>query len=187
MHIEDGRELIERVERGPGEEFRIFATEGGIAIQLFRQAPGGEWVPGEERLEIPASLLDRLREILHEAEERPVLDARAAPARAPFANASEEEFARILDFYQIEWQYEPRSFPLEQNGQGEVTESFTPDFYLPQFDVYIELTTLKQDLVTKKNRKIRRVRELYPTVNLKVFYGRDYRKLLERFGIVPKQ
>jgi hypoxanthine phosphoribosyltransferase len=68
-----------------------------------------------------------------------------------------------------------------------VTESFTPDFYLPQFDVYIELTTLKQDLVTKKNRKIRRVRELYPTVNLKVFYGRDYRKLLERFGIVQKQ
>jgi hypothetical protein len=185
MPIDDGRELIDRVERGPGEEFRIFATEGGIAIQLFRQAPGGDWVPGEERLEIPASLLDRLREILHEAEERPAMDVRTE--RAPFANASEAEFARILDFYQIEWQYEPRSFPLEQNGQGEVTESFTPDFYLPQFDVYIELTTLKQDLVTKKNRKIRRLRELYPTVNLKVFYGRDYRKLLERFGIVPKQ
>ncbi|HET7853459.1 MAG TPA: hypothetical protein VFM04_03245 [Candidatus Methylomirabilis sp.] len=185
MHIEDGRELIERLERGPGEEFRIFSTEGGIAIQLFRQTPGGEWVPGEESLEIPASLLDRLREILHEAEERPAPDALAG--RAPFANASEEEFARILDFYQIEWQYEPRSFPLETNGQGEVTESFTPDFYLPQFDLYIELTTLKQDLVTKKNRKIRKLRELYPAVNLKVFYGRDYRKLLERFGIVQKQ
>ncbi len=110
MHIEDGRELIERLERGPGEEFRIFSTEGGIAIQLFRQTPGGEWVPGEESLEIPASLLDRLREILHEAEERPAPDALAG--RAPFANASEEEFTRILDFYQIEWQYEPRRFPL---------------------------------------------------------------------------
>jgi len=185
MHIEDGRELIERLERGPGEEFRIFSTEGGIAIQIFRQTPGGEWVPGEESLEIPASLLDRLREILHEAEERPAPDTLAG--RAPFANASEEEFARILDFYQIEWQYEPRSFPLETNGRGEVTESFTPDFYLPQFDLYIELTTLKQDLVTKKNRKIRKLRELYPAVNLKVFYGRDYRKLLERFGIVQKQ
>jgi hypoxanthine phosphoribosyltransferase len=68
-----------------------------------------------------------------------------------------------------------------------VTESFTPDFYLPQLDLYLELTTLKQDLVTRKNRKIRRLRELYPEVNLKVFYGRDFRKLLERFGIVQKR
>ena len=111
----------------------------------------------------------------------------ATETRAPFANASEAEFARILDFYQIEWQYEPKSFPLERDGGGEVTESFTPDFYLPQFDLFIELTTLKQDLVTKKNRKIRRLRELYPTVNLKILYGRDYRKLLERFGIDPKE
>src|SRR3989304_6520919 len=103
MHIEDGRELIERRERGPGEEFRIFATEGGIAIQLSRRTPGGEWVPGEERLEIPASLLDRLREILHEAEERPALDPRAAAPRAPFVNASEEEVGRTLALYQIGW------------------------------------------------------------------------------------
>src|SRR3989304_2460720 len=114
MHIEDGRELIERLGRGPGEGVWIFATEGGIAIQLFRRTPGGEWVPGEERLEIPASLLDRLREILDEAEERPALDPRAAAPRAPFVNASEEGFGRILDFYQLEWGYEPRSFPLEQ-------------------------------------------------------------------------
>jgi hypothetical protein len=186
MQNQGRRELIERLERGPGEEMRIFLTDGGIAIQLYRQTPEGEWVPGEERLEFPMGLVDRLQAILHEAEEYPALEARPAGMRAPFANASEEEFARILDFYQIEWQYEPRSFPLEVNGNGEVTESFTPDFYLPQLDLYIELTTLKQDLVTKKNRKIRRLRELYPTVNLKVFYGRDYRKILERFGIVPK-
>ncbi|MFQ5846695.1 MAG: hypothetical protein ACE5IQ_03365 [Candidatus Methylomirabilales bacterium] len=187
MQIEDRREPIERLERGPGEEFRIFLTDGGIDIQLFRRTPEGEWVPGEERLEIPMTLLDRFQEMLHGAEEGPAREGEAPAGRAPFANASEEEFARILDFYQIEWQYEPQTFPLEVNGSGEATESFTPDFYLPQFDLYIELTTLKQDLVTKKNRKIRRLRELYPTVNLKVLYGRDYRKLLERFGIVPTQ
>jgi hypothetical protein len=186
MQTEGRRELVERLERSPGEEIRIFVTDGGIDIHLFRQSPDGEWVPGDERLEIPLSLLDRFQEILHEAEESPALEAQAATDRAPFANASETEFARILDFYQIEWQYEPRNFPIEWDGGGEVTESFTPDFYLPQFDLFIELTTLKQDLVTKKNRKIRRLRELYPTVNLKVFYGRDYRKLLERFGIVQK-
>ncbi len=186
MQTESRRELIERLERRPGEEIRIFLTEGGIDFQLFRQTPEGEWVPGEERLEVPLSLLDRFQEILQEAEEGPVLEGQAAPDRPLFANASEEEFARILDFYRIEWQYEPRSFPLEWDGGGEATESFTPDFYLPQFDLFIELTTLKQDLVTRKNRKIRRLRELYPDVHLKIFYGRDYRKLLERFGIVQK-
>ncbi|MFQ5989736.1 MAG: hypothetical protein ACE5K9_07460 [Candidatus Methylomirabilales bacterium] len=184
--MEGHGELIERLERSPGEEIRIFIADGGIDVHLFRRTAEGEWVPAEERLQIPIDLLDRFREILHEAEESSAFDAQAVTDRAAFANPSEEEFARILDFYQIEWQYEPKSFPLEWNGNGEVTESFTPDFYLPQFDLYIELTTLKQDLVTKKNRKIRKLRELYPTVNLKVFYGRDYRKLLERFGIVQK-
>lgn len=185
--MEGRRELIERLERCPGEEIRIFLTDRGIDIQLFRQTHEGEWAPGEERLEIPITLLDRFQEILHGAEENSAFEVQATETRAPFANASEVEFARILDFYQIEWQYEPQSFPLERDGGGEVTESFTPDFYLPQFDLFIELTTLKQDLVTKKNRKIRRLRELYPTVNLKILYGRDYRKLLERFGIDPKE
>jgi len=187
MPSEGRRDLIERLERGPGEELRIFLADGAVTIQLYRQMPEGEWVAADERLDIPMALLDRLQAILHEAEEHPPLAPRGEGTRPPFANASEEEFTRILDFYQIEWKYEPRSFPLEVGEGGEVVESFTPDFYLPVFDLYIELTTLKQDLVTKKNRKIRRLRELYPTVNLKVFYGRDYRRLLERFGIVAKK
>src|SRR3972149_929877 len=96
MHIEDGRELIERLERGPGEEFRIFATEGGIAIQLFRRTPGGEWVPGEERLENPASPLDRLREIPHEGAERAALDPPAAAPPAPPGTPEPPHRARPL-------------------------------------------------------------------------------------------
>ncbi len=100
-----------------------------------------------------------------------------------FAHPSEEEFASVLDFYRIKWEYEPRTFPIQWNEQGVITESFTPDFYLPEFDSYIELTTMKQDLVTRKNRKIRRLRELYPGINLKVFYGRDYKQLLGKYGL----
>lgn len=103
---------------------------------------------------------------------------------ARFAHASEAEFARILDFYGIRWEYEPRSFPLRWNEHGRVTESFNPDFYLPDLDLYIELTTLKQSLVTKKNRKLRRLRELYPGVHVKIFYGRDFRQLLLKYGVV---
>lgn len=100
-----------------------------------------------------------------------------------FAHPSEGEFARVLDFYQIRYEYEPKTFPLEWNEDGSVVEAFTPDFYLPDFDLYIELTTLKQNLVAKKNRKIRRFRELYPDIKLKVLYGRDYLTLLKRWGI----
>ena len=64
--------------------------------------------------------------------------------------------------------------------------SFTPDFYLPDFDLYIELTTMSQKLVTKKNRKVRRLKELYPEVNIKIFYQKDFRALLARFGIASE-
>jgi len=107
----------------------------------------------------------------------------AATTRPRFAHESEEEFARLLDFYGIRWEYEPRSFALERDDAGRVLESFSPDFYLPDFDLYIELTTLKQSLVTRKNRKVRRLRELYPDVRLKIFYGRDYRSLLVKYGL----
>ncbi|MBI4279137.1 MAG: hypothetical protein HY660_11840 [Armatimonadetes bacterium] len=107
----------------------------------------------------------------------------AGPRGIRFAHESEEELARILDFYGVRWEYEPRSFPLEWDDEERVTVSFTPDFYLPDLDLYIELTTLKQSLVTKKNRKVRRLRELYPGVRLKIFYGRDYRNLLRKYEL----
>ena len=102
--------------------------------------------------------------------------------RPAFAHASEAELARILDFYQVRWAYEPDIFPIGWSMSGEVVESFSPDFYLPDLDLYVELTTLKQKLVRKKNRKLRRLRELYPDVRIKLFYARDFRMLLLKFG-----
>ena len=101
-----------------------------------------------------------------------------------FGHPSEEEFARLLDFYRIEWLYEPRSFPLEwQNNK--ITEMFTPDFYLPELDLYIELTTLKQSLITEKNRKLRRVKEMHPEINIKLLNKKDYIRLLAKYGYEP--
>jgi hypothetical protein len=100
-----------------------------------------------------------------------------------FAHESERQFAQLLDFYQIEWEYEPRSFDLEFDKDGNITQRFTPDFYMPQFDLYIEITTLNQKLVTKKNRKVRRLRELYPEVHCKIFYQRDYLSLVRKYGL----
>jgi hypothetical protein len=119
--------------------------------------------------------------------EAPAPDARAAaplpePRSASFAHASEAELARILDYYQVRWEYEPRSFPILWNLDGKVVESFAPDFYLPDLDLYVELTTLKQSLVRKKNRKLRRLRELYPEIRIKLFYAKDFRALMLKYG-----
>ncbi len=113
---------------------------------------------------------------------------RARIKRAEFGHPSEELFANLLDFYRIQWQYEPRSFPLQWDKDGNVTEAFTPDFYLPEFDQYVELTTMKQANVTRKNRKIKLLRAIYPHVNIQVFYQKDFQDLVFKYGLagVPR-
>jgi len=103
-----------------------------------------------------------------------------------FAHQSEEMFANLLDFYRIAWEYEPRSFPIQYDRDGTVLESFTPDFYLPEFDLYVELTTMKQSLVTRKNRKVRLLRELYPNLNIQVFYQKDFENLIFKYGLAER-
>jgi cytidylate kinase len=111
----------------------------------------------------------------------------AAPARRKqFAHPSEEVFANLLNFYQIAWEYEPRSFPVQWDAAGNVTEAFTPDFYLAEFDLYVELTTMKQSLVTKKNRKVKRLKELYPEINIQVFYQKDFENLIFKYGLAER-
>ena len=100
-----------------------------------------------------------------------------------FAHASERQFAKLLEFYGIEWQYEPTSFDIDFDKEGRVLQRFTPDFYLPEFDLYIEITTLNQRLVTKKNGKVRRLRERYPEITCKIFYQRDYLSLVTKYGL----
>ena len=90
--------------------------------------------------------------------------------------------ARILDFYTVRWEYEPTTFPILWNLEGEVIESFAPDFYLPDLEVFLEMTTLRQRLVRKKNRKLRRLRELYPDIRIKLFYARDFRAMMLKYG-----
>ncbi len=105
---------------------------------------------------------------------------------ARYVNAAESEFARFLSFYHIPFQYEPRTFPLETDPDGRTIEAFTPDFYLPDQDLYIELTTLKQSLVTRKNRKVRKLRRLYPEVNIRIFYQRDFYALMAKYGLLSE-
>jgi hypothetical protein len=112
-------------------------------------------------------------------------EATRAADTITFAHNSERQFARLLDFYRVEWEYEPTAFPIEWDAAGHAVQHFRPDFYLPGFGLYIEITTLSQKLVTKKNRKVRRLRELYPDIRIKVLYQRDYLSLLAKYGLEP--
>jgi hypothetical protein len=120
---------------------------------------------------------------LNEAEQPEPGSTQTALDQPEFAHPVEETIARILDYYGVEWVYEPRTFPLEWDKEGNVTLAFSPDFYLPQQDLYLELTTLRPQLIRHKNRKMRRMQELYPHVNIKLLKRQDIRDMMIKFGM----
>ncbi|MGB1505624.1 MAG: hypothetical protein ACPHIC_09770 [Acidimicrobiales bacterium] len=103
---------------------------------------------------------------------------------ATYAHESEAQLAGLLTGYGVRFEYEPTTFVLETDADGNVVEAFTPDFYLPDFDTYVELTTLRQPLVTRKNRKVRRMADVHPDVNVKLLYRRDVEALGTKYGLV---
>jgi hypoxanthine phosphoribosyltransferase len=98
-----------------------------------------------------------------------------------FASQAELECAKVFDYYGVPWEYEPTTFVLERDENGRVLEAFAPDFYLPDQELYVEITLMKQSLVTRKNRKLRKLREQYPNVKIKLFYKRDIERLAQHF------
>jgi len=97
-----------------------------------------------------------------------------------FAHPVERELAAVFDALGIAWEYEPHTFVLERDADGNPTEAFTPDFYLPEQDVYVECTTMRQHLTARKNRKLRKLRERGVIVG--ILYRRDFERLRERHG-----
>jgi len=146
------------------------------AVTVRRLAEAGMLPPGEE-----AVVQFRIR--LQLARHGIAPEDRGRPLNKEFGHPSEEVFANLLDFYRIAWDYEPRSFPLQWDKDGKVLEAFTPDFYLPEFDLYVELTTMKQANVTRKNRKVRMLRAIYPHIKIQVFYQKDVQDLVMKYGL----
>jgi len=189
---------VSRFSISTDEEIVVNLLEGEgqqsfIDIRLHIKTGEGESLPTEKGVAIPASMLPEIRRMVNLLEEAYTLQGFSdefedveelkKEREIGFAHPSEEEFASILNFYHIRWEYEPKTFPVRWDEAGKVVESFTPDFYLSDLDLYIELTTMKQSLVTKKNKKMRLLRKVYPELNIKLFYGKDYRQLLRKYGI----
>jgi cytidylate kinase len=157
-----------------------FANE--VAVDIVVRAAQSKGIEAKP-VELPAQLREDILTTKLDVAQMADLAETAEDKLPEFAHPSEREFARVMDFYRIRWQYEPKTFPIEWDEQHNVMKAFTPDFYLPDLDLFIELTTMKQSLVTKKNRKVRRLRELYPEVNIKILYERDYKNLIWKYGL----
>ena len=184
-----------RFSTGADSEASVRLVECKERLFLVLQTQKGLTSTAQAKIVIPAALLPELKRAISEVErilsDRGELDdyesAQAYQQTRPlsFANDSEREFARLLEFYRIRWEYEPTTFPIAWDESNYVRESFTPDFYLPDYGLFIELTTMKQSLVTKKNRKLRLFKEHYPNIPIKLFYGKDYKALLAKYGLRP--
>ncbi|MCC7201796.1 MAG: hypothetical protein IT393_03905 [Nitrospirae bacterium] len=168
-----------------GKDLQVFD------IRVHLKTKSGDLTPTKRGVEIPVSMLPEIRRMVNLLEEACAvrglsdefenLEDLKGEREVTFAHPSEEELAKLLKFYHIRWDYEPKTFPIKWDESGNVVESFTPDFYLPDLNLYIELTTMKQGLVTKKNKKVKLLRTLYPEINIKLFYGKDYKRLLRKY------
>ena len=152
-----------------------------IAVEIIAKAAQAKGIEATA-VQLPAQLREEILTTKLDVAQMAHLEP-AEDKLPEFAHPSEREFARVMDFYRIRWQYEPKTFPIEWDENQNVVKAFTPDFYLPDLDLFIELTTMKQSLVTKKNRKVRLLRELYPEVNIKILYERDYKNLIWKYGL----
>jgi len=101
-----------------------------------------------------------------------------------FRSATEANYARYLNLAKIKWEFEPRTFYFEGVRRGNV--SYTPDFYLPNEDRWIEI---KGWLDGPSKTKLKRFKKYYPeefaklTVVLESPKDKDL-DALEKIGIV---
>jgi hypothetical protein len=116
-------------------------------------------------------------------DERPTFSYYRGSKEPAFATRTELEAAKLFDYHRIAWEYEPRTFILEQDEQGNILEAFTPDFYLPDLELFVEVTEMKQSLVTAKNRKVRKLREQYPDLRIKLLYRKDFVRLAQKYNL----
>lgn len=118
------------------------------------------------------------REFLYDSSEEAQRVRFRAEASTVMKDPSEISFAKVLDMYRIRWIYEPKTFPLEYDEAGNLTLAFSPDFYLPEYDLYLELTVMNQRYASIKNKKTRLMNERYPGINVQVVFRRDFDHLL---------
>lgn len=184
LHKEQAERSIELSDRKRRRYvWRVFNADWSD-LTLYHISLNSDGLITEQALTILMSLIDFKKENpepLEEPEEKNVKPPEKI--EYDFAHRSEREFAKILDMHHITWEYEPTEFPLEWDAEGNISMGFRPDFYLTEYDTYIELTTMNRKYVTEKNKKVRLLQEIYPHINIKIVYKKDFHNLVNKFEL----
>lgn len=94
-----------------------------------------------------------------------------------FYSRWEANFARILNLLKIKWVFQPESFDLK-------FQKYTPDFYLPEYDLYVEIKNFLSNYSAKRDKAFRK---LYPDKNLSLILRPEYTKLQSGFAEYIKE
>jgi len=76
-------------------------------------------------------------------------------------------YAKYLDKRKVQWQYEPKHFKLDNT-------TYTPDFYLPETNEYIEI---KGWFTEQAKLKIKNFMKTFPDIKLQILQQKQLRKI----------
>lgn len=89
-----------------------------------------------------------------------------------FYSRWEANIARLFNYSDIKWKHQPKIFDLK-------TQTYTPDFYLPEYDMYIEVKNFLWKYSEIRDRKFRK---LYPDINLILLLKKNYLELEKEYS-----
>ena len=99
-----------------------------------------------------------------------------------FAHPVERALSGVLDELGVRWRYEPHTFVLGRHPSGSVSAAFTPDFYLPDLDLYLECSVARTGLLRRKRRKIEATQRRYGVV-VHLVRRSDFETLVRRWSL----
>lgn len=93
-----------------------------------------------------------------------------------FKSSLEADYARYLIYHNIDFEYEPKCFTLDDNGR---TRRYTPDFYIVDKDLYIETKARRSDKKYESNLQcVQLIKNL--GYNIKVIYMNKFYENLKK-------
>jgi len=101
--------------------------------------------------------------------------ANAAGATPGFISTTHQEFASFLSRSAIAWRYKPRTFAIEWDAEGNLLDSITPDFYLPDCRQYLALSTEQENCAASIARRLRLLNRIHPELDVRLIAGSNYK------------
>jgi len=93
-----------------------------------------------------------------------------------FYSRWEANIARLFNYSGIKWTYQQKTFDLG-------SQNYTPDFYLPDGDIYIEVKNFLWRYSKTRDRKFRKI---YPGIKLTLLLKKDYLELEKKYSHLIK-